>query len=146
MFVVKKKQQRLMLSFFVGGQSWLSIWKCPYSTVLVTSPALHCGLFWVSPPSSETTEQFVLVGSCYRRFLKTSAQPVGKGYLSSSEGDRGWNAEGPSEVGSEALKVAPLDFQSIQSKALHTVARLLFWVQTTTGHSVRLCAWAYLKF
>lgn len=49
-------------------------------------------------------------------------QPMGKGYLSSSGVDKGRKAEGPWEEGAEALKVAPLDFQSIESKALRIVA------------------------
>lgn len=57
------------------------------------------------------------VVSHYRRFLKASTQPVGKGYLSSSEIDRG-RKESPWEVGAEALNVAPLDFQSIQRPIL----------------------------
>lgn len=49
-------------------------------------------------------------------------QPVGKGYLSSSGVDKGQKGERRGEEGAEALKVAPLDFQSIESKALRIVA------------------------
>lgn len=33
-----------------------------------------------------------------------------------------WNAEGPGEVGAEALEAAPLDFQSINSKGVNIEA------------------------
>lgn len=59
-----------------------------------------------------------------------------KGYLSSSAGDGGQKAEGSWEAAAEALKVAPLHFQSIQSKALHTAVWLLY----SSSHSDHQCA------
>lgn len=47
-------------------------------------------------------------------------------------------------MGTEALKVAPIDFQSIQTKALHS--GLTAFLQTNTCHSMHPCVLGILLY